>query len=412
MQKKIKKDIAFAYKSFMPILGTGIVTSDGKTWLQQRLRISHILRFDILDDVPNFTLVAVQNLYKKLDQAALDGSSVELGEELRHLTLQVISATFLSLSANETNLTFARTYLPIVEEANKRVWNPVRSFCFFMPSFWTHKRNCARLNDYVSSLIFKRWDLRNKEKEMTIKSNRREDVLDRILAKYELDNVPWNETTILQIRDEIKTFALAGHETSAAMMTWAMYELIINDDLASKVTNESITVFGDKHDWSLDHADTKDLPSREDLSELNLCEACLKESLRKYSVIPTTSRLVIEDTKVGQHVIPKGTSLLVSIQRVHQDPNIWPDPMKFDPMRFCEPSPIPAPYTFLPFIQGPRNCLGQHFALLESKMVLGMLLQRYEFTLKNPIDGNPKHRFMVPVVPKAGIHVTVRRRFN
>lgn len=86
--------------------------------------------------------------------------------------------------------------------------------------------------------------------------------------------------------------------------------------------------------------------------------------------------------------------------------------MKFDPMRFCDPSPTPAPYTFMPFIEGPRNCLGQYLALLESKMVLSMLMQRYQFTLKNPVDGNPKHLYMVPVIPKDGVDiVTVSRRF-
>jgi len=136
----------------------------------------------------------------------------------------------------------------------------------------------------------------------------------------------------------------------------------------------------------------------------------LQEALRKYSVVPTVSRTVIEDTHVGPHIVPKGTTLFISIQAVHQNPKIWPDPMKFDPTRFCDPNPIPAPYTFLPFIEGPRNCLGQYLALLESKMVLGMLLQRYNFSLKNPIEGNPKHDYMVPVIPKAGVDVTVSKR--
>ena len=138
----------------------------------------------------------------------------------------------------------------------------------------------------------------------------------------------------------------------------------------------------------------------------------IQEALRKYSVVPTVSRTVIDDTEVGPHVVPKGTSLFISIQGVHLDPKIWPNPMRFDPMRFCEPSPIPKPYTFMPFIEGPRNCLGQHLALLESKMVLGLLMQRYKFTLKSPMGGNPKHQYMVPVIPKAGYDdVYVSKRF-
>ena len=158
--KNVKKDVAFAYKPFLPILGSGIVTSEGKSWMRQRLNISSALRFDVLDDIPRITLKAVQYLCQKLDKAAEDGTVIELAEELRHLTLQVISATFFSLSAEESNTTFAQMYLPIVEEANKRVWHPERAFAFFLPFFWRHRRSCARLDEYVSKLINDRWELR------------------------------------------------------------------------------------------------------------------------------------------------------------------------------------------------------------------------------------------------------------
>jgi cytochrome P450 len=175
------------------------------------------------------------------------------------------------------------------------------------------------------------------------------------------------------------------------------------------------------------------------------------ESLRKYSVVPIVARRTIEDVylpkqnengndtnKKEQYFIPKGSSFLINIQAVHHDPIYWPEPMKFDPHRFLRPQDNGnnvhhqnnggdnittsheqqqqqqqqqhEPFTFLPFIAGPRNCLGQHLALLESKMVLAMLTQRYTFTLPKNVkvelqdwstpDKDPRHRFMVPVIPK------------
>lgn len=303
--KHVKKDVAFTYKPFLPILGTGIVTSEGKRWMKQRLNISSALRFDVLDDIPRITLGAVQHLCHKLDRAAEANESVELGAELRHLTLQVISNAFFSLSAEESDTTFAQMYLPIVEEGNKRVWHPERAFCFFLPFFWSHRQNCAKLDKYVSQLIRDRWELRKKEKLMNVSQKRNIDVLDRVFAKHEHEEGFWSEETVRQLRDEMKTFMLAGHETSAAMMTWAIYELIKNDELTEKVcednilwlsthfdcnstflrnvlfsvcqvTNEGKSIFGDNFDWCAKGVDESKLPSRDELSKLNLSEACLK----------------------------------------------------------------------------------------------------------------------------------------
>jgi cytochrome P450 len=129
------------------------------------------------------------------------------------------------------------------------------------------------------------------------------------------------------------------------------------------------------------------------------------------------TRQVVTPVDFGPHPVPAGITLLIAIQAVHRDPNYWPDPMKFDPHRFTDPNNRPAPYTFLPFIEGPRNCLGQHLALLESKMVLGLLTQRYNFSFQEQVqteldgqDSDPRHRYMVPIIPKKEMLVTVSRK--
>ena len=234
--KNVKKDVAFAYKPFLPILGRGIVTSEGKCWMRQRLQISTPLKVDVLDIIPRITLGAVQRLMIKMDRCAETGDTIDIAEELRHLTLQVISETFMSIPAEESDATFAKMYLPIVEESNKRVWSPERSYMFFMPFFWCNFYRVARLNTYVSNLIKKRWSLRRMERSKHANS-REQDILDRVLIHYEKEN-PTEDLplcTVRQIRDEFKTFMLAGHETSAAMMTWAFYELMKDKSLMKMV---------------------------------------------------------------------------------------------------------------------------------------------------------------------------------
>jgi cytochrome P450 len=456
----IHKDIVKTMKPFLSILGTGIVSSEGEAWLRQRLKMSHPLRRDVLDLIPAQTLAAVQRLMAVLDAAAATRRKVPLGSLLRHLTLQVISGSFLSLGPEESDSTFAVLYLPIVDESNQRVWHPYRRFCFFMPSFWRYQSNVCRLNAYVSSLIRKRWDLRRKERTAQLSSVRQVDILDKVLAVFEKEfpnATVLPESAVRQFRDEMKTFMLAGHETSAAMMTWALYELMHSDDLMNDVESEAATVFDVNLDWRNASLD-KDIPNPEELAKLNLSEASLKvgnvlcvrisvpaimlclrrllycstyldsydmlakrtqESLRKYSVVPIAARRVVEDLYLeeGPYFLPKGSSVMINILGVHLDPKLWPEPMRYNPRRFLTDRSI-EPFTFLPFIAGPRNCLGQHLALLESKMVISMLVQRYKLDLPCKMDTedwsngkDPRHRFMVPVIPKEELMVSVKLKF-
>jgi len=273
--RNVKKDVAFSYKPFLVILGKGIVSSENQSWMKQRLKMSTALRMDVLDIIPGITLQAVQRLYATLDEASLSGSKVALGESLRHLTLQVISSSFLSLSAEESDSTFAKMYLPIVDECNKRVWHPERAYMVFMPFFWLHHYHVYRLNSYVSSLIWKRWQ------ERKLSEERKGDMLDRVLDNYEKENPKQDltATAAKQFRDEMKTFMLAGHETSAAMMSWALYELIGDSDLMKVVVTEGEGVFGkaNQSDWNELKVDS--LPPREELSNLLTAEGCLKVSI-------------------------------------------------------------------------------------------------------------------------------------
>jgi len=409
--KAVKKDVANVMKPFLPILGTGIVTSEDEAWMKQRLKMSIPLRRDVLSRIPAQTLAAVQRLMVRIEKE----ETIALGEALRHLTLQVISGTFLSLSAEESDGTFAKLYLPIVDEANTRVWHPYRSFCFFLPSWWKFHWNVYCLNKYVSELIRRRWKERRARVSSDDTSVDNDDILDAVLKAYEVDqegSCPerLSATTVRQFRDEMKTFMLAGHETSAAMMTWVFYELMSGDGaLTEPIIQEANRVFGQR-DWKT--ATPMDLPNADDLSRLLIAEASLRESLRKYSVVPMVARRTVEDVRLGDKLfIPRGSSVLINIQAVHWDPNIWPNPQAYDPTRFLKPDQKPDPFSFLPFIAGPRNCLGQGIALLESKIVISLLVQRFRFSLNTPWnDADPRHRYMVPVIPKQELIVKVQRR--
>lgn len=410
----VKKDVYNTMSHFLVILGTGIVTSEDKAWLEQRVKMSHPLRKDILTVIPKLTLVAIQNLVHHMDKASQEEKHVKIGELLRHLTLQVISSAFLSLSAEESDSTLAKFYLPIVEESNKRVWHPYRAYMFFLPFWWKYMWDVYKLNAFVCSLIRTRWEIRRQNKTEAVRTP---DVLDAVLEVYERhfdeEKIPRSlpDAIVRQFRDEMKTFMLAGHETSAAMMTWTLYELIKDETLTNQLADEATMVFSPSIEWY--KSPTVQAPTQEQLSRLVLAEACLKESLRKYNVVPVVARRTVLDLRVNDYFVPKGSSIIINIQAVHRNPKYWPEPERYNPSRFLGDKEL-KPYTFLPFIAGPRNCLGQHLALLESKMVISMIVNRYKLSLarkENQSESNdPRHRFMIPVIPQNELLVRVKKR--
>lgn len=397
---KFKKDTEWVYAPFMVILGNGLVTADGESWRRQRTLLSSHLRIEILSEIPKMALEAVQRLSIKLDKVKKEGSTIEMAEEFRHLTLQVIAEAILSLPPEESDRTFAHMYLPIVEEGNLRTWSPQR-MVLPTPSWFKHRKDVEKLNNYVTSLIEKRWALRQTEEATGIR-NRPLDVLDKTLGA--IDPAEWNTATLHQIRDEIKTFILAGHETSASMLAWSLFELSKEEgkDSLARVVQESKGVYGPSVEDVI--SERVALPGREALDQLNYTECCLRESLRKYSVVPTVVRVASEDILLDQHLIRRGTSVMLGIQGVHHNPDYWPEPHEYRPERFLVDI---KPYTFIPFVEGPRMCLGQYLSLLESKTVLSLLLSRYKFELVDPEGAGKKHPFMVPIIPKTGHYMKV-----
>jgi cytochrome P450 len=130
----------------------------------------------------------------------------------------------------------------------------------------------------------------------------------------------------------------------------------------------------------------------------------MQESLRRYSLVPVVTRQAVQDDMLGDQPVPAGTKIFINIKAVHLDPAHWPEPEAFRPERFEADFD---PYTFLPFVNGPRNCLGQHLALLEARIVLSLLTQRFVFTPELGAAAGETHESTVPVVPRHGMFMRV-----
>uniref|UniRef100_A0A7S1I6B7 Cytochrome P450 n=1 Tax=Eutreptiella gymnastica TaxID=73025 RepID=A0A7S1I6B7_9EUGL len=392
--KAYSKDRDFAYGPFLPLLGSGLVTSEGELWKKQRLMVSCVFRVEILDEIVGMAKRAVDRLCTTLDQYKGTGNPIDIEVHFRNLTLQVIGEALLSMSHEEADRVFPELYLPIMEEANRRVLQPWRKF-LPTPTNWAFERRVKELNKYIIGLLRARRDKRAQEVASSgkVAPDRRVDILDRILDQLGDDWGPEQET---QLCYEFKTFVLAGHETSAAMLCWSLYELTQNPEILKKVRAEATAIGlqkGPVDDLALDdHVRNK--------GALEYTVSVLKEALRKYSVVPAVTRTAMEDTELGGYRIPKDTTIVLLMQLTHRLDKHWPEPDTFRPERFS--APLPDAYQFVPFIGGPRNCLGQHLALLEARVVLAQLAAEYKFTPVHK-DAGAKHPWLVPICPANGM---------
>lgn len=409
--KLYEKDLDFSYKPFLSILGTGLVTANGDHWQRQRILMAPALRVDMLDAILPIAQRAADRLATKLEKMCEESTAtqptIDIEEELRLLTLQVIGEAILSLPPEECDRVFPALYLPVMEESNRRVLQPWRYL--FPIHVMQYNARVNKLNNYIIGIIRERRSARILERKKGTENSHPRDILDRILTSVEERGEKWSSATEMQLCYEIKTFLLAGHETSAAMLTWTFYELARKPEALQQVQKEADKAFGKPSSSKYgEHP-----PERQSVENMTWTLSCLKESLRKYSVVPVVTRdLVAEDTLCG-YKLPAGSWIICHLEYVH---HLYKNPLDWHPQRFMPgdeydsfPDDI-RPYMFVPFIQGPRNCLGQYFALMEARVVLGSLCQRLEFTPVDPESQGKTHPSIIPIGPVHGMEMKIKKR--
>jgi cytochrome P450 len=172
------------------------------------------------------------------------------------------------------------------------------------------------------------------------------------------------------LRDQILTVFFAGHETTATSLSWIHYLLDQHPEARRKVRAE------------VEHVLAGRAPTSADIDRLVYTEQVVNEALRLYSPIHSLSRVALEDDTLGGYDIPAGATIYVSLYATHRLPSLWPDPGRFDPERFAPEQVTRRPrFAFIPFAAGHRNCVGASLAVVELKLAVAMIAQRYELSL-------------------------------
>ncbi|GAB2218540.1 hypothetical protein Droror1_Dr00001767 [Drosera rotundifolia] len=386
------------------VMGKGLIPADGEIWRVRRRAIVPALHQKYVAAMINLFARATDRLCEKLDAAASNGEDVEMESLFSRLTLDIIGKAVFNYDfdslTNDTGIIEA--VYTVLREAEDRSVSPIPVWEIpiwkdISPKLKKVNAALKLINETLDNLIatcqrlVEQEDLQFHEEYM---NEQDPSILHFLLASGD-------DVSSKQLRDDLMTMLIAGHETSAAVLTWTFYLLSKEPSVVSKLQNEVDSVLGDRY------------PTIEDMKNLKYTSRVINESLRLYPQPPVLIRRSIEDDVLGGYPIKKGEDIFISVWNLHRGPNLWEDAEKFNPERWPLDGPSPNEtnqnFRYVPFGGGPRKCVGDMFASSETVVALAMLIRRLNFEIA---VGAPPVRMTTgaTIHTTAGLNMTVTRR--
>ena len=281
------------------------------------------------------------------------GQTIELQHVMKTLTMRIIGKTMFSADVTETDL--LQHAFEVTSRASYKKLSAIARLPDWMPT--KLNRETQRANE------LRLGKLRQIVEDRFASGQPQGDLLDMLISNHlEEDGRRFSAEQLIY---EMSGIVFAGHDTTALTLTWLFYLLSQHEDVMDRVSAEIETVLGNR------------LPTLDDLDKLTTITHVIQETLRLYPPVYVTIREADEEDNFGGYHIPKGTSLLLNIRGLHRDPTYWHDPETFNPDRFAKANSANRHKSaFIPFITGPRKCIGDNFAMMEMQLVAATLLQR------------------------------------
>ncbi|MBV8487469.1 MAG: cytochrome P450 [Planctomycetaceae bacterium] len=341
-------------QTISPVVGQGLLTSEGDYWKRQR-RLAQ----------PTFQHQQIKRYAQQMVEQTglmLDGWTGEeerdLHADLSSLTLAIVARTLFDTDVSHDARTVGDSLRIMMDYSFAPMnWFWIREV-LPLPSSRAYWRAIRRIDEIIYRMIEVR---RGSDYD-------HDDLLSRLLHASEEDG--GGSLTDRQVRDEAVTIFLAGHETTALALFYSFYLLANHPAVEQKLVTELESVLGGR------------LPTAEDVARLTYCEWILREAMRLYPPVWAIGREPLQDCEIGGYRVPRGTQLFLVQYLVHHDPRWYENPDVFRPERWDGDLARRLPRcAYFPFGDGPRTCLGNHFAMMEGILVLATIAQRYRLSL-------------------------------
>lgn len=362
-------------------LGTGLLTSNGEFWKRQRKLVAPALHARRIEAyAQTMTDYAVNRI-----AAWRDGDTLDIAREMNAVTMRIVAKTLFNTEV-EADIHSVADAMAAIQD--KFMASPLDLLPTWIP--FPRELRARRANHDLDALVYRIIS------EWRTESQDHGDLLSMLLLAETEDGQRMSDK---QARDEIVTLFLAGHETTANTLNWTWLLLSQNPDVEAKLHAELDTVLGGR------------VPTLADLKQLPYTEMVIKESLRLYPPAWGYSREALEDVRIGDVVIPKGSSAQIFTYGLHHNPKYWDNPEQFQPERFSTENESRFPrYAYLPFGGGPRVCIGNSFAMMEAQLILATMASRYRLTLAP--DARVVLAPMITLFPKYGLKMQLHTRHD
>ena len=365
---------------FHRLVGNGLVTSEGDFWRRQRRLAQPAFHRQRISSYGDIMVQYAQRMMANWH----DGEDRDLSRDMMRLTLEIVVKTLfnsdVSKDADHIGQILTRLVKPFASQATVK-W--ILDNRLPTPDHRRYFNDVSEIDRIVFRIIAERRASGYDEG----------DLLSMLLQAQDDDGTRMSDA---QLRDEVMTLFLAGHETTALALSWSWYLLASHPEAEKKFHAE------------LDEVLCGRTPVVSDMPNLKYTEMIAKEAMRLYPPAYAVGREAIEETEIGGFRVPKGTQLFAFQWVTHRDPRYFDDPAAFKPERWTSEIGEQLPkYAYFPFGGGPRQCIGNYFAMMEIVLLLATIGQRFRFTLtEEKVEVLP----VLSLRPKSGIKVTVKQR--
>lgn len=389
-----------AYRFIKPWLGDGLLLSEGKKWERSRRLLTPAFHFDILRPYVIIYNDVADIFLGKLQKSCSAGEVVEISSIVTLATLDTMLRCALSYKGHIQEKGSSHPYVEAVSRLITLIVNrALKPWLHLDVIYWlsSEGREFNKLKNYVHQFSDEIIQSRRKALiENPDEPNKRYlDFLDILISAKDENGDGLSD---LDIRAEVDTFLFEGHDTTSSSITWAIYCLAKYQEEQNLVYEEVIRVLNGRErlEWN-------------DLPLLKYMSLFLKEVMRMHSPVPTISRISTKPMTLEGVQLPANTKIDILIHAINHNPDVWPDHKEFRPRRFEEDTKNEKnPYSYIPFSAGPRNCIGQNFAVNEEKVMIGSLVKRFKVSL---VDGHVcQHSPNVVMKSAYGVKIKLEQR--
>uniref|UniRef100_A0AAX7SMW8 aromatase n=1 Tax=Astatotilapia calliptera TaxID=8154 RepID=A0AAX7SMW8_ASTCA len=389
------------YHNLQPWLGNSVLISNGEVWSRKRRLLTPAFHFDILKSYIAVFNSSAKTMHDKWCRLVAEGkTNLEMFDHVTLMTLDSLLKCAFSYDKDCPSRSSSEYVSAIVELSDLIIERREKNILHHWDWIYWKTRQGERFKQalntvhrFTRDVVEKRRTLLNQQRETEAQSEiaptaqKRKDFVDILLLTKDEDG---QGLTDEEMQAEANTFMFAGHDTTASAICWTLYNLARHEHYQEKCRQEVMDLIegrdGQEIQW-------------EDLSNLPFTTMCIKESLRLHSPVQAVTRSYTQDMVLpGNRTVPAGTICLVSIYGTHHNPTVWTNPHRFDPSN----KKSQTSHAFIPFSSGPRNCIGQKFAMVELRVVVALTLLRFRLTPGvNPELGSSRVRRLPQLVLRA-----------